>query len=254
MIYADDKGFQERLHTKIQELVQLIGEQSRHLTEVRAPQTSAEELGKAWRERTAQIRGRPLHYPFIGSGLGRGALVELMDGSVKLDFINGIGIHIFGHSHPKVMEAALWGALQDVVMQGNLEPNREYTLALEKLLELARPKSRLRYGWLATCGTMANESALKIARQKRGGARMIVAFENAFAGRSTLMAEITDNPAYREGLPEYHEVLRLPWYDKNNPRSAEITLAKFKEHVEKHGSNIGVFVFEPMLGCLLYTS
>jgi acetylornithine/N-succinyldiaminopimelate aminotransferase len=77
---------------------------------------------------------------------------------------------------------------------------------------------------------------------------MIVAFENAFAGRSTLMAEITDNPAYREGLPEYHEVLRLPWYDKNNPRSAEITLAKFKEHVEKHGSNIGVFVFEPMLG------
>lgn len=56
------------------------------------------------------LRGRPLFYPYIGSGAGHGAYVEVEDGSVKLDLINGIGIHIMGHSNPDVMEACIEGA------------------------------------------------------------------------------------------------------------------------------------------------
>jgi acetylornithine/N-succinyldiaminopimelate aminotransferase len=63
-----------------------------------------------------------------------------------------------------------------------------------------------------------------------------------------MMAELTDNPAYRQGLPEYHEVLRIPWFDYRDPRSGEKSLAKLKEHVEKYPGQISVFVFEPMLG------
>lgn len=232
----------------IQDLTSEVGRMGSALKGVQAPQAEHVPQFQRMMEKTGLLRGRPLHYPFIGTGAGRGPFVELEDGSVKLDLINGIGIHLFGHSHPRVIAAALRGALSDVIMQGNLEPNREYVQFTEKLTQLAGKRSRLKHAWLATCGTMANENALKMARQKNSPARMVVSFKNAFAGRSTMMAEVTDNPAFKQGLPEYHEVLRIPFYDKKDPRSAETTLNAMKEHVAKHGKNIAVFGFEPMLG------
>lgn len=195
-----------------------------------------------------QLRGRPLYHNYIGSGAGNGPFVELEDGSVKLDLINGIGIHIMGHSHPRVMKAALRGALQDVIMQGNLQPNNDYVKLTEKLVQIAGRKSRLKHAWFSTCGTMANENALKMARQKHNGARHIFAMKNAFAGRSTLMAEVTDNPAYKQGLPEYHEVLRIPNYDKRDPQSIEKALKAMKDQYAQHPNDVSCFVFEPMLG------
>lgn len=206
------------------------------------------ENGKNEFDRAGKIRGRPLHYPYVGSGAGRGCYVELEDGSVKLDLINGIGIHLMGHAHPRVMAATVRGALSDIVNQGNLEPNREYSRFLEKIVGLAAKKSRIKHGWLSTCGTMANENALKICRQKKTPARMVVTFKNAFAGRSTMMAEVTENSSFKVGLPEYHEVIRIPFYDKNDPGSTEKTLRAMQEHWAKHENNISCLVFEPMLG------
>lgn len=222
-----------------------VNEQIRGVTPAPADHV---ENGKKIAERTGLLRGRPMLYPYIGSGAGRGPYTEVEDGSVKMDLINGIGIHLFGHGHPRVIAAAIRGALADVVMQGNLEPNREYTMFTEKLVSLAGKRSRLKYAWLSTCGTMANENALKMARQKNTPARHVLAFKNAFAGRSTMMAEVTDNPSFKQGLPEYNEVLRIPFFDKKDPKSTENTLNKFKEHVAKHEKDISCFVFEPMLG------
>ena len=72
--------------------------------------------------------------------------------------------------------------------------------------------------------------------------------KNAFAGRSTLMAEVTDNPAYKQGLPEYNEVLRIPNYDKRDPQSTDKALRAMKEQYAKHPNDVSCFVFEPMLG------
>jgi len=232
----------------IDQLVAQLGSHSQEIQTVRPGRADREDEAKRIFDEVARYRGRPLFYPYVGTGLGRGPYVELEDGSVKLDLINGIGVHIMGHSHPKVVAASLRGALSDIVMQGNLEPNAEYSIIAKKMIDLASRKSRLKYVWLATCGTMANENALKISRQKNTPARMVVAMNNAFAGRSTMMAEITDNPAYRQGLPEYNEVLRLPWYDAADPRSSERALNALKEHVARHPKNISCFVFEPMLG------
>lgn len=245
-------GHQIAESEKVKTLIkQLVGEVQNLNSNIRSIQSSAPERAdhaKKLFDQAAQFRGRPLAYPFVGTGSGRGVFVELEDGSVKLDLINGIGIHIFGHGHPLVMEAAVRGALSDVVMQGNLEPNKEYIQFSEKLVKLASRKSAMKYAWFATCGTMANENAVKIARQKNSPARMIMAFQNAFAGRSTLMAEVTDNVAYKQGLPDYNEVLRIPWFDKKDPQSTEKTLRAMKEHVTKHEKNICCFGFEPMLG------
>jgi len=237
---------------KIQSLVQdLVFEVGKINQQIQGICPSSPEHADRMQKMMTQIagfRGRPLHYSYIGSGAGRGPFVELEDGSVKLDLINGIGIHLFGHGHPKVMAAAVRGALADIIMQGNLEPNKEYIQFSEKLVRWASEKSRLKHVWFASCGTMANENALKLARQKNSPARKVLAFKNAFAGRSTMMAEVTDNPSYKVGLPEYNEILRLSFYDKKDPRSAEKSLNELKEHVAKNEKDISSFVFEPMLG------
>ena len=237
-----------KIDTLLNDLVKEVTDLNKTITGPKAAHPEHAENGKSWIDRTGKVRGRPLHYPYVGTGAGNGPFVELEDGSVKLDLINGIGIHLMGHAHPRVMKAAVRGALSDIVNQGNLQPNREYTILLEKITALAAKRSRLKYGWLSTCGTMANESALKISRQKHSPARMVLSFKNAFSGRSTMMAELTDNPAYKSGLPEYHEILRIPFYDKKDPQSGEKTLRLMKEFAAKHEKNISTFCFEPMLG------
>jgi acetylornithine/N-succinyldiaminopimelate aminotransferase len=237
---------------EINNLIQKLVHQVSSLSEkIQRPQPRQEDAAIKSAEQIQEVgrwRGRPLFYDYIGSGLGHGAYVELEDGSIKLDLINSIGVNILGHSHPRVIAASLRGALQDVVMQGNLQPNKEYCEFTRELVQIASRNSRLRHGWLATCGSMANENALKIARQKRTPARKILTMVNAFAGRSTMMAEITDNPDFKQGLPEYHEVLRVPFYDKKNPQSGERSLEIMKKHILENKGNICVFTFEPMQG------
>lgn len=238
--------------TKINETLTNLTEQvaahSNRIEGVRPPHPDLIEKTKKMIADIGVVRGRPLYFPYVGSGIGRGAYVELEDGSVKIDFINGIGIHVMGHSHPRVIAASLRGSLSDVVMQGNLQPNKEYFEFSSKLLEIAGRKSRLKNVWLATCGSLANENALKACRQKKNAARMIIAMTSAFAGRTTLMAEVTDNPAFKQGLPDYNEVLRVPFYDKNDPRSTEKSFSILKEHVAKHEGRVCTFTFEPMQG------
>lgn len=238
----------QEIKSTIKNLVEQTLKKSSHINGIKPPNPEAAASLKKQMDEIANFRGRPLHYSYIGSGAGRGPFVELEDGSIKLDLINGIGIHLLGHSHPRVIEAAVRGSLSDIFMQGNLQPNKEYCQFTKKLVEIAGKKSRIKHAWLATCGTMANETALKIARQKHSPARKIIAFNNAFAGRSTMMAEVTDNPAYKVGLPEYNEVLRLPFYDKKDPHSGEKTLNLLKQYVAQNPGDICVFTFEPMQG------
>ncbi len=248
------KTLGEKLKTssEVKKLISDLTHQVMAVSEqIRGPQTARPENQAQFQSRLQQIgkdRGRPLFYEYVGSGIGRGPYVELEDGSVKLDLINGIGIHILGHSHPSVIQASLRGALQDVVMQGNLEPNTEYCSFTSKIVSLASRNSRLRHAWLATCGSMANENALKICRQKRTPARKILAMSSAFAGRSTMMAEITDNPDFKVGLPNYNEVLRIPFYVKADARSSEKSLEIMRKHIAENKGQICTFTFEPMQG------
>ena len=228
----------------IDNIVAQVKEQSLALTQPLPPDPTKLKAYHKNLEAIKNLRGRALFYPYIGSGLGRGALVELADGSVKIDFICGLGPHILGHSHPELIKASLKGSLLDLVMQGNLQMNEVYQHLLDKLIGIASKNSRLRQAWICPSGSMANENALKIVRQKKQGARKILAFERAFAGRTTLMCEITDNPAFKKGLPFYDEVLRVP-FCPNRPEQALNTL---KSHWDKHKKDISVFMLELMQG------
>ena len=232
-----------RFETLIQSLVDLKIKEGEGLREVCPPSGDSIRYARMLQQ-ISTLRGRPLFYPYIGSGVGRGPFVRLSDGSVKLDFTSGIGVHILGHSHPELIRASLSGALEDVVMQGHLQANIIYTKLLEKIIQIAKRRSSLAQGWICPSGSMANENALKIVRQKKGGVRHILAFDRAFAGRTGLMLEITDSAKAKEGLPTYGDVLRVPF----TPQQPHRALEALKTHWQNKGSQISSFVVEFMQG------
>ena len=238
---------QQELMQTLEQTVKLQGELCADITGVRPADSKHQSDYAKLMDDYAAVRGRPLFYKYAGTGRGRGPYVELKDGSVKLDLINGIGVHIFGHSHPTVLKASLEGSLNDVLMQGHLQMNQEYLDFSQTVIGMAKG-SPLKHGWISPSGSMANENALKMARQKNSPARYVIAMKDSFAGRTTMMAEVTDNPKYKVGLPEYNEVLRIPFYDKNDPQSGEKSLQALKKHIADHPNDISCFYFEPMLG------
>jgi len=227
----------------IDQLVESIQQQSLLINSVQEADPQKAESYRQSLKCIAQLRGRPALYPYISSGIGQGPFVQLQDGSIKLDFICGIGPHILGHSHPRLIKSALLGALEDTTMQGHLQFSEIYKNILEKLMSLVK-SSRLKQAWICPSGSMANENALKAIRQKQNGARKIVAFKRAFAGRTTLMTEITDNPQVKQGLPSYEEVLRVPFC----PEDPERSLEALKSHYKTFGKDIACFMVELMQG------
>lgn len=174
-------------------------------------QTELVEHYKLLLERLAVARGGATYFPYLSSGIGNGPLVELADGSVKFDFITGIGVHGLGHSHPQMLDATIDAALEDTIMQGNLQQHPPSLHLCERMLTLANQHgAKLAHCLLSTSGAMANENALKIAFHNRAPADRLFAIDNCFAGRSIATAQLTDRPQYRQGIPTALAVDYLP--------------------------------------------
>jgi 4-aminobutyrate aminotransferase-like enzyme len=206
---------------------------------------SAEQMKSAL-DGLAALRGRPAFYPYLGSGLGRGARAMLADGRWVIDLTLGIGVHLFGHGDLDLAEAALRAAASDLVMQGNLIFNREYH-ALMKVL-LAHAPRGIDHCWLSLSGADANENALKLVRQKRDGRSGIIAFRGCFHGRTAAMAEITDRPDYRVGQPHTFPVHYLPFFNHSDAESPAATLAGLREILARDGDRIAGFIIELVQG------
>lgn len=182
------------------------------------------------------LKGRGFFYPFMASGKGHGPFVELIDGSIKFDLINGIGVNLLGHSHPIYIKANLEAATSDAMMCGNLLSYQEPYEVTKSLLETVK-NSRLKHFWFSCSGSFSNDTALKILWQKKAPNYRLIAFTKAFAGRSIAMQDITYNPAYREGMPKSVEVDHVPHYNYRNPEKAiEETIAALDELIAKNGN------------------
>lgn len=196
------------------------------------------------------LRGRPLFHRFLGSGFGRGVLVEMGDGSVKYDLVSGIGVHCFGHSHPSMVAAALDAALGDIIMQGAFHQNVESEAVGRALITCAnRRGATLEHCFFATSGAMANENALKIALQKRAPAGRLLAFRNCFAGRTVMLSHVTDTPGSRDGLPDAIPVDHVPFHDPARPeQSLAEALAVLDGHLSAHPGAHAAMMFELIQG------
>jgi 4-aminobutyrate aminotransferase-like enzyme len=197
-------------------------------------------------ERLARLRGRPAYYPYLGSGIGRGARAMLADGRWVLDLALGVGVHLFGHGDVDLIATAIRAAASDLVMQGNLVFNREYGALMDTLVGHA--PLGMKNCWLALSGADANENALKLLRQRRGGRAGVIAFQGCFHGRTTAMAEITDRPDYRKGQPSTFPVHYVPFYDRHDPHSVARSMAALREVIRRDGERIATFVVELVQG------
>ena len=220
------------------------------LTGARGPLDDAHrETLQSWLDRLAPVKGRGALFPYVGSGVGHHALVELLDGSVKWDLINGIGVHMFGHSDLGMVEAALRAAMSDVVMQGNLQYNADAIAFMETVVEQASQDSHLRHAFITNSGAMANESALKVCFQRNQPACRVIAFEHCFMGRSTTMAQIGDSAGGRVGIPLNTHVDYLPFYEHHDPEgSSKRALTMLKNYVKRYPRQHAVFIMEPVQG------
>ncbi len=214
------------------------------------PNSSLEVPYKTLIEEAGTLRGRPLMLPYIGTGIGNGSLVELGDGSVKYDFISGIGVHVLGHSHSALVEAAIDAALSDTIMQGNLQQNAESVDLARELRDLGnRNHARLAHCFLATSGAMANENALKLVFQKNTPASRVLAFHGAFAGRTMTLSHITDRSESRQGLPQNVAVDYVPFFDPVYPQeSINKATHALQNHLQTYPHEHAVMMFELIQG------
>ncbi len=247
------------VHAAVKAMVSELKARSATLTDVRPPNPALKESYEMLMERAAAVRGRGLLYPYIGSGLGNGALVELADGSVKWDMICGIGVHFFGHSDADLAEKAILSGLDDTVKHGNLQSGMEAYGFLETLLAEAKKHSKLKYGYVSTSGAMANENAVKVCYQKNAPASRVLAFKDCFMGRSVTMCQIGDAPEYRQGVPLSTLVDYMPFWDaaaaermgpgaQGKKRFIDMAVDHLLQYIHRYPGQHACFIFELIQG------
>lgn len=246
-----DKFFNDpRLAEAKKLILDTLSEHQKNITGVKGPDSDLKESYSDLLKKMADYRGGALFYNYLGSGIGKGALVELADGSVKYDFITGIGVHYQGHSHHGVIAAQIDGAISNTVMNGHLQQNVD-TEALLALFskEACRNGAGVKNVFLSTSGAMANDNGFKIILQKRYPAARFFAFEKCFAGRTLGMAWVTDKAAYRAGLPKTLDVDYIPFYNADDHAgSIERATYAMKKLIHRYPGQYAGFIMELIQG------
>jgi 4-aminobutyrate aminotransferase len=139
-----------------------------------------------------------------------GAEVVDVDGRLYVDFAGGLGCQNTGHGLPPAVAAMhdqIDRYLHQCFMVGIYEP---YVELCRRLAELSPCRGDEQRSLLVNSGAEAVENAVKIARAATGRAA-VVAFDNAFHGRTLLTMTMTSKVAYRRGFgPFAPEVYRAP--------------------------------------------
>lgn len=126
-----------------------------------------------------------------------------------LDLYGGHAVISIGHTHPHYVEA-IQEQISKIGFYSNSVENSLQTELAEKLGNLSEyPDYTL---FLANSGAEANENALKLASFHTDKKR-IIAFNEAFHGRTSGAVAITDNPSVQAPFNKGHEVTFLPLND-----------------------------------------
>jgi 4-aminobutyrate aminotransferase/(S)-3-amino-2-methylpropionate transaminase len=186
------------------------------ITEIPGPR-SARILG-----RKAKVVADPLdiHAPVVIDH-AVGARVTDVDGNTMLDFSGGLGCHIVGYSHPKVVEAVQRQAGRYSHTDFTVIPYEPYVELAERLVAVVGGDRKVA---LFNSGAEAVENAVKFARTATGRPA-VVAFEGAFHGRTLLAMTLTSRyQPYKSGFgPFAPEVYRMPYpypYRSAHPEEA----------------------------------
>lgn len=227
---------------------------------VRGPIDGAKETLDSYLKKAESSRGKGLIFPYLGSGLGNGPFVEMVDGSVKLDLTCGIGPHFFGHSDPELVETALHAATSDVAMQGYFQQNSDAIDFTDTLVKEAGRRSNLAHAFLSNSGAMANDNALKMAYHHNAPADRVIAFKDCFMGRSVAMCQIGDSAGNRVGVPTTIPIDYMPFFDataaarmsagdvSGQTRWIDMSVWHLQQYIDRYPGKHAAFVFEVIQG------
>ena len=125
-----------------------------------------------------------------------GAWVYGTDGSKWLDFCMGIAVANTGHCHPKVVKAAQDQLGKMIHAQMNMYLQQPMLDLAETLCEIV--PGNFDQVLFANSGAEAVENAVKLAKGtlRRPG---VIAFQNAFHGRTHLAMALTDSVVHYRG-------------------------------------------------------
>ncbi|MBI4261545.1 MAG: 4-aminobutyrate--2-oxoglutarate transaminase [Actinobacteria bacterium] len=166
-----------------------------------------------------------IHAPFV-IDRAEGAAFTDVDGNTLLDFSGGLGCHIVGYSHPKVVEAVQRQAARFSHTDFSVIPYEIYVELAERLVAAVGGERKVA---LFNSGAEAVENAIKFARAATGRPA-VIAFEGGFHGRTLLAMSLTSrHRPYKTGFgPFAPEVYRVPFaYPYRSPdpdRAGEIAL------------------------------
>ena len=167
---------------------------------------------------------------------GKGSRVWDQQGKEYIDFSGGIAVTALGHCHPALVET-LKSQGETLWHTSNVFTN-EPALRLASKLIAATFAERVFFG---NSGAEANEAAFKLARyyacKKHSPFKSkIIAFHNAFHGRTLFTVSVGGQPKYSDGFgPKPADIVHVPFND----------LAAVKAVIDDHTCAI---VVEPIQG------
>ena len=145
---------------------------------------------------------------------GKGSRVWDQQGKEYVDFAGGIAVTALGHCHPALV-AALHEQGETLWHTSNVFTN-EPALRLGRKLVEATFAERVVF---MNSGTEANETAFKLARhyavtRHSPYKTKIIAFHNAFHGRSLFTVSVGGQPKYSDGFgPKPADIVHVPFND-----------------------------------------
>jgi acetylornithine/LysW-gamma-L-lysine aminotransferase len=165
---------------------------------------------------------------------GKGALVWDVNGKEYVDCNSSYGVALFGHCHPRIVEALCKQAEQLISCHAGYY-NDKRSEFLQKLTSIT-PKG-LNKAFLSNSGAESVECALKLAR-KYAGKPEIIAVMGAFHGKTMGALSATWDKKYREPfLPLVPEIKHVPPDNLEKAREAvgEKTAAILVEPIRGEG-------------------
>lgn len=148
-----------------------------------------------------------------------GTTVVDKDGTQYLDLYGGHAVISIGHSHPHYVKR-LKDQIDRIGFYSNAIQNPLQVELAEKLGKLSDCEDYQLF--MCNSGAEANENALKVASFITAKKR-VIAFNNAFHGRTSAAVMATDNPKIQAPINAQQEVSYLPFEDTE---ALETELAK----------------------------
>ncbi|WP_313448138.1 acetylornithine/succinyldiaminopimelate transaminase, partial [Pseudescherichia sp.] len=145
---------------------------------------------------------------------GKGSRVWDQQGKEYVDFAGGIAVTALGHCHPALVEA-LKSQGETLWHTSNVFTNEPALRLARKIIDTTFAERVL----FMNSGTEANETAFKLARYYASTRHSpyktkIIAFHNAFHGRSLFTVSVGGQPKYSDGFgPKPADIIHVPFND-----------------------------------------